>query len=77
MNKPWIKTYAPGVPAEIDDDAYPSVVALFDAAVERFADMPGFECFGRTMTYAEVDRASRALAACSRSSACVAATAWR
>ncbi|KRQ02220.1 hypothetical protein AOQ73_17425 [Bradyrhizobium pachyrhizi] len=63
MNKPWIKTYAPGVPAEIDDDAYPSVVALFDAAVERFADMPAFECFGRAMTYAEIDRASRALAA--------------
>ncbi|MGY4401832.1 AMP-binding protein [Bradyrhizobium sp. USDA 3315] len=63
MNKPWIKTYAPGVPAEIDDDAYPSVVALFDAAVERFADMPAFECFGCAMTYAEIDRASRALAA--------------
>jgi long-chain acyl-CoA synthetase len=63
MNKPWIKTCAPGVPAEIDADAYPSVVALFDAAVVRFADLPAFECFGRTMTYAEIDRASRAVAA--------------
>ena len=29
------------------------------AAVEKFADHPAFECFGQTMSYAEVDRASR------------------
>ena len=63
MNMPWIKTCAHGVPVEIDADAYPSVVALFDAAVARFADLPAFECLGRTMTYAEIDRASRAVAA--------------
>ena len=33
MNKPWIKTYGPDVPLEIDADAYPSVVALFEEAV--------------------------------------------
>jgi long-chain acyl-CoA synthetase len=63
MNMPWIRTYAAGVPVEIDADVYPSVVALFDAAVERFADLPAFECFGKTMSYAEIDRASRAVAA--------------
>ncbi len=63
MNMPWIKTCAHGVPVETDADAYPSVIALFDAAVARFADLPAFECLGRTMTYAEIDRASRAVAA--------------
>ena len=63
MNKPWTKTYGPGVPLEIDADAYPSTVALFDSAVAEYADHPAFECFGQTMTYAEVDRASRAFAA--------------
>ena len=63
MNRPWTKTYGANVPLEIDADAYPSIVALFDAAVARFPDQPAFECFGRTMTYAEVDRASRAVAA--------------
>jgi long-chain acyl-CoA synthetase len=63
MNKPWTKTYGPGVPLEIDADAYPSTVALFDSAVAKYADRPAFECFGRTMTYAEADRASRAFAA--------------
>jgi long-chain acyl-CoA synthetase len=63
MNKPWTKTYGPGVPLEIDADAYPSTVALFDHAVAEYADRPAFECFGQTMTYAELDRASRAFAA--------------
>src|SRR5260221_4884485 len=63
MNRPWTKTYGAGVPLEIDADAYPSVVALFETAAARYATKPAFECFGRTMTYAEVDRASRAVAA--------------
>jgi long-chain acyl-CoA synthetase len=63
MNKSWTKTYPPGVPHEIDVNAYPSTVALFQSAVAKFGDRPAFECFGRTMTYAEVDRASRAFAA--------------
>jgi long-chain acyl-CoA synthetase len=63
MNRPWTKTYGPGVPLEIDADAHPSIVALFEQAVAEYADKPAFECFGQTMTYAEVDRASRAVAA--------------
>src|ERR1700760_1094953 len=63
MNKPWTKTYEPGVPLEINADAYPSTIALFESAVAAYPNLPAFECFGRTMTYAEVDRASRALAA--------------
>src|SRR6516225_2613220 len=63
MNKPWTTTYEPGVPLEIDANAYQSMVALFERAVIEYADCPAFECFGRTMTYAEVDRASRAFAA--------------
>ena len=63
MNKPWTKTYGPGVPFEIDADAYPSAVALFDDAAGKYADHPAFECFGQTMTYTELDRASRAFAA--------------
>jgi hypothetical protein len=60
MNRPWTKTYGPDVALEIDPDAYPSTVALFNGAVAKYGDRPAFECFGRTMTYAEVERASRA-----------------
>src|ERR1700744_6094409 len=63
MNKPWTKTYGHGVPYDINPDAYSSTIALFERSVATYADHPAFECFGRTMTYAEVDRASRAFAA--------------
>ena len=63
MNRPWTKTYDPGVPQEIDAAAYPSTVALFQQACADYADKPALECFGRIMTYAEVDRASTAVAA--------------
>lgn len=63
MNQPWTKSYGPDVPLEIDPAAYPSTVALFELASARFSKRPAFECFGHTMTYGELDRASRALAA--------------
>lgn len=63
MKRPWTQTYHASIPHEIDADAYPSTVALFEEACARYADKPAFECFGRTMTYAEVDRAAHAVAA--------------
>jgi long-chain acyl-CoA synthetase len=63
MTRPWTKAYGEGVPHDIDADAYPSIPALFATAVERFGDLPAFECFGKAMTYNEVDAASRAVAA--------------
>lgn len=63
MTKHWTKTYGAGVPHDIDADAYPSIPALFASAVERFGELPAFECFGRTMSYNEVDAASRNVAA--------------
>jgi long-chain acyl-CoA synthetase len=61
--KPWLAAYSPGVPAEIDPDSYPSLVALLDASFARFATQPAFTNLGTTMTFAEVERLSRAFAA--------------
>ncbi len=61
--KPWLAAYSPGVPAEIDPDRYPSLVALLEASFERFAAQPAFTNLGTTMTYGEVERLSRAFAA--------------
>ncbi len=61
--KPWVAAYSPGVPAEIDPDHYPSLVALLEASFERFAAQPAFTNLGTTMTYGEVERLSRAFAA--------------
>lgn len=63
MNKPWTSIYGEGVPHEINADAYASAVALFKSAVDNYGDKPALECFGKTLTYKEVDEASRAFAA--------------
>jgi long-chain acyl-CoA synthetase len=61
--KHWLTTYGDRIPAEIDPDAHPSVLAMLEGAMKRYADRPAFRCFGQTLTYADVDRSSRAFAA--------------
>ena len=62
--KPWLATYREnGIPAEIDANAYRSVVEMLEGAMRRFAERPAFHAFGQTLTYADVDRQSRAFAA--------------
>jgi long-chain acyl-CoA synthetase len=62
--KPWLATYRDNaIPADINADAFPSVVHMLDAAMQRFAEKPAFRAFGRTLSYADVDRQSAAFAA--------------
>jgi long-chain acyl-CoA synthetase len=61
--KRWLAAYSPGVPAEIDPDSHPSLVALLEASFARFAAQPAFTNLGTTMTFAEAERHSRAFAA--------------
>jgi long-chain acyl-CoA synthetase len=62
MQRPWLKNYPPGVPAEIDTSRYPSLVAMFEESFQVNADRDACVCMGKTLTYAELDAASRALA---------------
>jgi len=61
--KHWLKSYDSNVPAEINPNAYPSVVAMFEEAARRFRDLPALECFGQKLSYGELDQKSRAVAA--------------
>src|SRR6185295_13456897 len=61
--KPWLKAYSQGVPADIDPDSYPSLLALLESSFERFATRPAFTNLGVTLNFAEVERLSRAFAA--------------
>ena len=56
MERVWLDSYTEGVSAEIDPDAYPSLVALTAEAIRRFADRPAFESMGVRITFAELDR---------------------
>ena len=63
MQKPWLASYPPGVPAEIDPSAYASIRDVFDQSVAKFADKPAFTNMGCTITFAELERLSRAFGA--------------
>ena len=63
MDKPWLKHYPTGVPVHVRVDLVPSLVALIDESFVRHAARPVCRFMGHTLTYAQVDDASRALAA--------------
>ncbi len=58
----WLKSYG-DTPAEINADRYSSVVELLEAAMQRHAAQPAFRSFGKTLSYADVDRLSAAFCA--------------
>jgi long-chain acyl-CoA synthetase len=63
MERPWLQHYPPGVAAEIDTTQYPSLVAMFEESFQAHRSKDAFAFMGKTMTYGELDEASRAFAA--------------
>jgi len=63
MEKIWLKHYPTGVPADIDVGLYPSLVDLMDSAFKKFPDLPAYKMMGRSISFAQIDEASRAMAA--------------
>ncbi|MBX2927945.1 MAG: AMP-binding protein [Saprospiraceae bacterium] len=56
--RPWLKLYPSGVPANVDVDAYPNLTTMLDETFKKFRSKPAFTCMGKTMTFEEVDRLS-------------------
>jgi long-chain acyl-CoA synthetase len=63
VDRIWLKNYPVGVPADINPDEYPSLLALLDETCERFASLPAFTSMGSTITYAEYRDLARDFAA--------------
>jgi len=63
LERPWLASYPQGVPAEVDVEEYPSIVAVLQGSLEKYRDRPAFANLGKVLTYAEVDRLSRQFAA--------------
>jgi long-chain acyl-CoA synthetase len=63
MEKIWLKSYPPGVPAEIDTGHYASITALLEESFGAYRTKPAFACMGKSITYGELDDLSRRLAA--------------
>jgi long-chain acyl-CoA synthetase len=63
MERIWLKHYPAGVPADIDPDKYQSIRDLFDECTANFGARPAYHCMGREITFAELERMSRAFGA--------------
>jgi long-chain acyl-CoA synthetase len=63
MDRPWLRNYPPGVPAEIDPSQYASLVDLFNESLTEYRDRKAYICMGKSLTYGQVDDMSKALAA--------------
>ncbi|MDP5028912.1 MAG: long-chain-fatty-acid--CoA ligase FadD [Paraglaciecola sp.] len=63
MEKIWLKSYAPTMPAEIDPDRYSSVVDIFEQSIKKYATNTSYINMGKSMTFAELDEQSQHFAA--------------
>ena len=63
MERTWLLSYPPGVPATIALDPSDSLPALLARVCERHADRPAFTNQGASLSYGELDRLSLAFAA--------------
>lgn len=57
--RPWLKSYPPGMPANIDAEAYPSIIAFAEESFKRFAHLNAFTFMGKSLRYKDVDEMSR------------------
>ncbi len=65
MERIWIQSYSPGVPAQIDVSALGSIASYFDDAVKAFGERRAFVSgsTGVAISYLALDRLTRQLAA--------------
>jgi long-chain acyl-CoA synthetase len=59
----WLKSYAPGVAAEMRTPAHASIGDLIVSSCRKFAERPSFTSMGKSLTYADLEKHSAALAA--------------
>ncbi len=56
MDRPWLKNYPAGIPANIDNTKYSSVVEFAEDCFKKYAKLTAFECMGKKMTYGELGK---------------------
>ncbi|MEY2620791.1 MAG: hypothetical protein RIT26_611 [Pseudomonadota bacterium] len=62
-DRPWLSAYPEGVAADVDVQAYDSLVGLLEDSFRKYAPRAAFSFMGKELSYAELDQQSRALAA--------------
>ena len=62
-NKPWLKSYPAGVPAEVRIDTYRSLVDLLEESFKKYAQRDAAVCMDQRLSFGELDLHSQALGA--------------
>jgi long-chain acyl-CoA synthetase len=62
-DRPWLASYSPGVPADIDPSQYNSLVQLMEESFQKNASRVAYSFMGKEVSYAQTDSLSRAFAA--------------
>ncbi len=58
QNKPWLQNYPNGIPVHIEEGKYTNLLQFIDECLKKYKDNPAFECFGKRLTYKQVDQLS-------------------
>lgn len=61
--RPWLANYPKGMPANIDSDAYPTLIALIQETMTKYKNRAAYSCMGKDISYAELDKMSTAFGA--------------
>jgi long-chain acyl-CoA synthetase len=59
LDKIWLQQYPKGIPAEISVDEYSSLKEILERSCRKFAELPAYGNMGVSITYRELDGASR------------------
>src|SRR5258708_19877818 len=59
MERIWLKSYPPGVPAEVDYRSYKSLGDLFEKSVAQYRGRAAFHSMGTAISFGELDKLTR------------------
>jgi long-chain acyl-CoA synthetase len=59
MERIWLKSYLPGMAADIDPNALRSLKQMAEQSFQKFPQRPAYIQMGKALTYGELDRQSR------------------
>ena len=63
LDRPWLKSYPPGVPADIDASQYSSLVGLMEESFKKNGDRVAYSFLGKDLTFSQTDSLSIAFGA--------------
>ncbi len=57
--RPWLKNYPNGVPANINVEEYQTLVQMLEEVFKKFSVKPAFSCMGKELTFSQIEEMSR------------------